>query len=164
MKRWYGRFTRQKYLVRTSFFMCPHFFSGYGPELRRIICLTRIIQRIMGPSHTDKPSLLWIRPRKITSGVWSSSNVTMPWPWKKAQFSSDWSDHLEATKRHFTNSFFGPEELTASCLIKRELIFSWSNIMIDHYDILLLLSTELRSATIDWPSTIFHISYFITHE
>ena len=38
------------------------------------------------------------------------------------------------------------------------------NIMIDHYDILLLLSTELRSTTIDWPSTIFHISYFITHE
>ena len=33
-----------------------------------------------------------------------------------------------------------------------------SNIMIDHYDILLLLSTELRSTTIDWPSTIFHIS------
>ena len=39
-----------------------------------------------------------------------------------------------------------------------------SNIMIDHYDILLLLSTELRATTIDWPSTIFHISYFITHE
>ena len=36
--------------------------------------------------------------------------------------------------------------------------------MIDHYDILLLLSTELRATTIDWPSTIFHISYFITHE
>ena len=36
--------------------------------------------------------------------------------------------------------------------------------MIDHYDILLLLSTELRSTTIDWTSTIIHISYFITHE
>ena len=28
MKTWYGRFTWQKYLVRTNFFMGPFFFCG----------------------------------------------------------------------------------------------------------------------------------------
>ena len=48
---------------------------------------------------------------------------------------------LKATKRHFTNSFFGPEELFTYGVV--------SDIMIDHYDIALPLSTELRSTAID---------------
>ena len=107
------------------------------------------------PSHTDKPCLLWIRPIQITSGFVR----LLMWRWltlKKGKgtvfirlIRSSWSHQTSFHKFVFWS---------------RGTYGVVSNIMIDHYDILLLLSTELRSTTIDWPSTIFHISYFITHE
>ena len=78
MKTWYGRFTWQKYLVRTNFFMGPFFFLWYKWGLSPLFFfLADANFPTDNPSHTDKPCLLWIRPIQITSGVCLSSNVTM---------------------------------------------------------------------------------------
>ena len=46
------------------------------------------------PSHTDKPCLLWIRPIQITSGVCSSSNVTMIDLEKRKRYSFHQADQI----------------------------------------------------------------------
>ena len=58
--------------------------------------------------------------------------------------------NLKATKRHFTNSFFGPEELFTYGVV--------SNIMIDHYDI--FYHQVLNYAL---PLVIDPVLYFIFH-
>ena len=46
------------------------------------------------PSHTDQPCLLWIRPIQITSGVCSSSNVTMIDLEKRKRYSFHQADQI----------------------------------------------------------------------
>ena len=95
MKTWYGRFTWQKYLVRTNFFYGTLFFLWYKWGLSPLFFfLADANFPTDNPSHTDKPCLLWIRPIQITSGVCLSSNVTMIDLEKRKRYSFHQADQI----------------------------------------------------------------------